>query len=168
VRRLRIATALIVSLLTLLCLFPAWAEQGGGWSVLLDEQANLQLSDVRSDRYRSQFSPTTLGELDAAPADQALWLHYRLEPGDQEQLLRIFAPDLSRLDLYALDGDRLLRQLHHGRQAGNGSPTLRGSDHVLPLPNSQHALDIYLRLVSEHQLRPADKPGACCGSRFRP
>jgi len=155
VRRLRIATALIVSLLTLLCLLPASAEQGGGWSVLLDEQANLQLSDVRSDRYRSQFSPTTLGELDAAPAEQALWLHYRLEPGDQEQLLRIFAPDLSRLDLYALDGDRLLRQLHHGRQAGNGSPTLRGSDHVLPLPNSQHALDIYLRLVSEHQLRPA-------------
>ena len=123
---------------------------------MLDEQANLQLSDVRSDRYRSQFSPTALGDLDAAPAEQALWLHYRLEPGDQEQLLRVFAPDLSHLDLYALDGDKLLRQLHHGRQAGNnGSPTLRGSDHVLPLPNSPQALDIYLRLVSEHQLRPA-------------
>ncbi|MFJ4345766.1 response regulator [Pseudomonas sp. NPDC089401] len=155
-RRLRIATALIVSLLTLLCLLPAAADQGAGWSVLLDEQASLQLSDVRSDRYRSQFSPTTLGELDAAPADQALWLHYRLEPGEQEQLLRIFAPDLSRLDLYALDGEHLLRQLHHGRQAGNGSsPTLRGSDHILPLPNSQQPLDVYLRLVSEHQLRPA-------------
>ncbi|HDS1745930.1 MULTISPECIES: hybrid sensor histidine kinase/response regulator [Pseudomonas] len=154
-RRLRIATALIVSLLTLLCLLPASADQGGGWSVLLDEQANLQLSDVRSDRYRNQFSPTTLSDLDAAPAQQALWLHYRLEPGDQEQLLRVFAPDLSRLDLYALDGDRLLRQLHHGRQAGNASTTLRGSDHVLPLPNSRKAVDIYLRLVSEHQLRPA-------------
>jgi len=155
VRRLRIATALIVSMLTLLCLLPAAAEQGGGWSVLLDEQASLQLSDVRSDRYRNQFSPLQLDELDAALPDQALWLHYRLEPADQERLLRIFAPDLSRLDLYALDGSTLLRQLHHGRQLGNASPTLRGSDHVLPLPNATQPLDIYLRLVSEHQLRPA-------------
>ncbi|MBF8724021.1 hybrid sensor histidine kinase/response regulator [Pseudomonas guariconensis] len=154
-RRLRIAIALIVSLLTLLCLPPATAEQGAGWSVLLDEQANLQLSDVRSDRYRNQFSPIRLLELDAAPADQALWLHYRLEPGEQEQLLRIFAPDLSRLDFYALDGEKLVRQLHHGRQAGNTSPTLRSSDHLLPLPNSPNALEIYVRLVSEHQLRPA-------------
>ncbi|MFK0093779.1 response regulator [Pseudomonas sp. NPDC090592] len=154
-RRLRIASALIVSLLTLLCLFPAAAETDGGWTVLLDEQANLQLSDVRSERYRNQFSPLVLAELDAAPPEQALWLHYRLAPGDQEQLLRVFAPDLSGLDLYALEGDKLLRQLHHGRLAGNASPTLRGSDHVLPLPNSRQPLDIYLRLVSEHQLRPA-------------
>lgn len=136
-------------------MFPAMAEQDGGWTVLLDEQANLQLSDVRSERYRNQFSPLVLAELDAAPAEQALWLHYRLPPGDQEQLLRVFAPDLSGLDLYALEGDHLLRQLHHGRQAGNASPTLRGSDHVLSLPNSKQPLDIYLRLVSEHQLRPA-------------
>ncbi|WHH51675.1 response regulator [Pseudomonas sp. Ap32] len=154
-RRLRIASALIVSLLTLLCMFPAAAEHDGGWTVLLDEQANLQLSDVRSERYRNQFSPLPLADLDAAPAGQALWLHYRLAPGDQEQLLRVFAPDLSGLDLYALEGEQLLRQLHHGRQAGNASPTLRGSDHVLPLPNSRQPLDIYLRLVSEHQLRPA-------------
>ncbi|MEX5505594.1 response regulator [Pseudomonas putida] len=154
-RRLRIASALIVTLLTLLCMLPAAAEHDGGWTVLLDEQANLQLSDVRSERYRNQFSPLVLAELDAAPPEQALWLHYRLEPGDQEQLLRVFAPDLSGLDLYALEGDQLLRQLHHGRQAGTASPTLRGSDHVLPLPNSRQPLDIYLRLVSEHQLRPA-------------
>lgn len=136
-------------------MFPAAAAHDGGWAILLDEQANLQLSDVRSERYHNQFSPLLLADLDAAPAEQALWLHYRLEPGDQEQLLRVFAPDLSGLDLYALEGDKLLRQLHHGRQPGNASPTLRGSDHILPLPNSKQALDIYLRLVSEHQLRPA-------------
>ncbi|MDF0733767.1 response regulator [Pseudomonas entomophila] len=155
-RRLRIATALIVSLLTLLCLLPASAEPGGGWSVLLDEQANLMLSDVRSERYRNQFSPLPLEQLDAALPSQALWLHYRLEPADHERLLRIFAPDLSQLDLYALDGSKLLRQLHHGRQSSvRASATLRGSDHVLPLPNSTQPLDIYVRLISEHQLRPA-------------
>jgi hypothetical protein len=95
---------------------PAAAERGGGWTVLLDEQANLQLSDVRSERYRNQFSPLPLADRDAAPAGQALWLHYRLAPGDQEQLLRVFAPDLSGLDLYALEGEQLLRQLHHGRR----------------------------------------------------
>ena len=154
-RRLRIATALLVSLLTLLCLLPASAEQGSGWSVLLDEQASLQLSDIRSERYRNQFSPLELDALDAAEPDQALWLHYRLEPADQERLLRIFAPDLSRLDLYALADGKLLRQFHHGRAPSDGNPTLRGSDHVLALPNATQALDLYVRLVSEHQLRPA-------------
>lgn len=154
-RRLRIAIALIVSLLTLLCLPQASANDGAGWSVLLDEQANLALSDVRSARYRNQFSPLLLEQLNAASPDQALWLHYRLEPGEQEQLLRIFAPDLSRLDLYALEGNTLVSQLHHGLQTEGSSPTLRGSDHVLALPNSPQALDIYLRMVSEHQLRPA-------------
>ncbi|MBA1205102.1 response regulator [Pseudomonas capeferrum] len=153
--RLRIAIALTVSLLTLLCLLPASAEPGGGWAVLLDEQANLQLSDVRSERYRNQFSPLNLNELNAATPDQALWLHYRLEPAQQERLLRIFAPDLSHLDLYALASGTLLRQLHHGREGVSGSPTLRGSGHVLALPNSTQPVDIYLRLVSEHQLRPA-------------
>ena len=154
-RRLRIAIVLIFSALTLLCLPPATANQGDGWAVLLDEQANLQLSDVRSERYRHQFSPLRLNELDAALPDQALWLHYRLEPGQQERLLRIFAPDLSRLDLYALDGQTVVRQLHHGRDTTGSSPTLRSSDHVLALPNADRPLDIYLRLVSEHQLRPA-------------
>lgn len=135
-RRLRIAIVLIFSALTLLCLPPATANQGDGWAVLLDEQANLQLSDVRSDRYRHQFSPLRLDELDAALPDQALWLHYRLEPGQQERLLRIFAPDLSRLDLYALDGQAVVRQLHHGRDTTGSSPTLRSSDHVLALPNA--------------------------------
>ncbi|WP_462401422.1 hybrid sensor histidine kinase/response regulator [Pseudomonas sp. Marseille-QA0332] len=154
-RRLRIAIVLIFSALTLLCLQPAAASQGAGWSVLLDEQANLQLSDIRSDRYRNQFSPLRLENLDAGLPDQALWLHYRMQPGQQERLLRIFAPDLSHLDLYALDGDRVVRQLHHGRTSEADSSALRSSDHVLALPNSTRVLDIYLRLVSEHQLRPA-------------
>lgn len=154
-RRLRIAIALTVSLLTLLCLLPVAADQGGSWTALLDEQASLQLSDVRSERYRNQFSPVRLNELDAAMPDQALWLHYRLPPGEQEQLLRIFAPDLSRLDLYALNGEHLLRQMHHGHQGDNSSRSLRSSDHLLPLPTHAQPLDIYVRLVSEHQLRPA-------------
>ncbi|WP_028695563.1 hybrid sensor histidine kinase/response regulator [Pseudomonas cremoricolorata] len=170
-RRLRIAIALFVSLLTLLCLLPAQADDGAGWSVLLDEQANLQLSDVRSERYRNQFAPLQLDQLDAAMPEQALWLHYRLEPGEQEQLVRIFAPDLSRLDLYALEDGRLLRQLHHGLHSEDSSPTLRGSDHVLPLPNSTRPVDVYLRLVSEHQLRPAislEPAAVAAAEQFQP
>jgi hypothetical protein len=41
-------------------------------------------------------------------------LHYRLAPGEQEQLLRVFAPDLSAWTSTP-EGDKLL-QLHHGRQ----------------------------------------------------
>lgn len=153
-RWLRIAIGTIVSLLTLLCQSPAIAEPGSGWSVLLDSQANLQLGDIRSERYRNQFSPIELSQLNAAAPNQALWLHYRLPPDQHEQVIRIFAPDLSRLDLYILDGNNLLQQNHNGRRNESGLLTLSSSDHLLSLPASPVALDVYLRLVSEHQLRP--------------
>lgn len=153
-RWLRIAIGLTVSLLTLLCLFPATADSGSGWVVLLDDQASLQLSDVRSERYRNQFSPIELDQLDAAEPNQALWLHYQLPPHQPEQVLRLFAPDLSRLDLYVLDGGKLTQQTHHGRQDDTGVLSLSLGDHLLAVPSSSQAQDVYLRLVSEHQLRP--------------
>ncbi|PWB30598.1 hybrid sensor histidine kinase/response regulator [Pseudomonas sp. SDI] len=153
-RWLRIAIGLTVSLLTLLCLHPALAESGSGWAVLLDDQASLQLSDVRSERYRNQFSPLELSQLNAAEPGQALWLHYRLMPGHQEQIVRVFAPDLSSLDLYVLDGDSLLQQTHNARKSDTGLLGLGSSDNLLSLPANHAPLDVYLRLVSEHQLRP--------------
>jgi signal transduction histidine kinase/CheY-like chemotaxis protein len=152
VRRLRIAISLIVSLLTLFCALSATAEPSSGWSVLLDEQASLRLSDVRSERYQSQFSPLELDQLNAAEPHQAQWLHYRLWPGQREQLLRIFAPDLTQLDFYVLDGNTLIEQQSNG--AANTDTPFIGDDRVLPLPVSQHPLDLYLRMVSEHQIRP--------------
>ena len=70
-RWLRIAIALTVTLLTLLCMLPAQAAQGSGWSVLLDEQGNLQLSDIRSARYTNQFSPIELDTPHARPSPMA-------------------------------------------------------------------------------------------------
>src|ERR1700744_2058337 len=106
VRWLRIAIGFTVTLLTLLCMLPAQAAQGSGWSILLDDQGNLQLSDIRSARYTNQFSPIELARLPGAEPDGALWLRFKLAPGKHEQVLRIFAPDLSHLNLYVLDGER--------------------------------------------------------------
>lgn len=97
-RWLRIAIGLTVTLLTLLCMLPAQAAPGSGWAVLLDEQGDLTLSDIRSARYTNQFSPIDLDRLQAAEPGGALWLRFRLAPDRHEQILRIFAPDLSRLD----------------------------------------------------------------------
>ena len=94
-RWLRIAIGFTVTLMTLLCMLPAQAAQGSGWAVLLDEQGDLQLSDIRSARYTNQFSPIELDHLTAAEPDGAMWLRFRLAPGKHEQLLRVFAPDLS-------------------------------------------------------------------------
>jgi signal transduction histidine kinase/DNA-binding response OmpR family regulator len=154
VRWLRIAISLTVTLLTLLCMLPAQAAQGSGWAVLLDEQGDLQLSDIRSARYTNQFSPIELERLTAAEPDGALWLRFRLAPGKHEQLLRVFAPDLSALNLYVLDGDKLIDQLNTGTRQPQANRPLPNSDFMLPLPQSDNTLDVYLRLVSEHQLRP--------------
>ncbi|WP_460111821.1 hybrid sensor histidine kinase/response regulator [Pseudomonas sp. H3_D04] len=153
-RWLRIAIGFTVTLLTLLCMLPAQAAQGSGWAVLLDEQGDLQLSDIRSARYTNQFSPIELDRLTAAEPEGALWLRFRLAPGKHEQLLRVFAPDLSRLNLYVLDGDTLIDQLNTGTGQPQADRPLPSSEFMLPLPQSDKPLDVYLRLVSEHQLRP--------------
>ncbi|WP_392885094.1 response regulator [Pseudomonas migulae] len=153
-RWLRIAIGLTVTLLTLLCMLPAQAAQGSGWAVLLDEQGDLQLSDIRSARYTNQFSPIELERLTAAEPGGALWLRFRLAPGKHEQLLRVFAPDLSHLNLYVLDGDKLIDQSNTGTEQPQIERPLPNSDFMLPLPQSDKPLDVYLRLVSEHQMRP--------------
>jgi len=154
VRWLRIAIGFTVSLLTLLCLAPAQASQGIGWASLLDDQADLQLSDIRSSRYINQFSPVELERLTAAQPEGALWLRFRLQPGNHEQVLRVFAPDLARLDLYTLDGDNLIAQVRTGNDLPQAERPLPSSDFMLPLVQSTRPLDIYLRLVSKHELRP--------------
>jgi signal transduction histidine kinase/CheY-like chemotaxis protein len=135
-------------------MLPALAAKGSGWAVLLDEQGDLQLSDIRSARYTNQFSPIELDRLTAAEPEGALWLRFRLAPGKHEQLLRVFAPDLSHLNLYVLDGDTLIDQLNTGTSQPQTDRPLPSSDFMLPLPQSDKPLDVYLRLVSEHQLRP--------------
>lgn len=153
-RWLRIAKGLTVGLLTLLFVLSAHAQPSAGWSTLLDTQANLQLSDVRSARFQNQLSPTDLDQVTAADRNSALWLHYQLQPGDHEQLLRIFAPDLASLDLYVLEGDKLLNHTRTGNSVAPQSDVLRSSDFMLPIPQSNAPVDIYLRLVSTQQLRP--------------
>ena len=152
-RWLRIATGLTAGLLALLCVLIAQADQGDGWSVLFDEDGRLQLSDVRSERFQNQFAPIQLRQLNAAGPNGALWLHYRLPPSAHEQLLRIFAPDLAAMDFFVLDGDRVIKRTSTDNDTNTDLP-LASSDHLLTLPISQAPVDVYLRLASEHQIRP--------------
>ncbi|WP_268798157.1 hybrid sensor histidine kinase/response regulator [Pseudomonas huanghezhanensis] len=153
-RWLRIATGLIVTLLTLLCTPMASAEVSAGWSTLVDDQANLQLSDVRSSHYETQFSPVELDKVRAAGRDAALWLHYQLQPAGHEQLLRIFAPDLATVDMYVLDGQNLIDHSRTGNDIPRTDQPLPSVDFLLPIPQSERPLDIFLRLKSEQELRP--------------
>ena len=102
--------------------------------VLLDEQADLQLSDIRSARYTNQFSPIELDRITAAQPDGALWVRFKLQPGKHEQVLRIFAPDLAHLSLYVLDGDTLVEQQSTGTRKPQDERPLPSSDFMLPIP----------------------------------
>lgn len=153
--RLRNATGLIASLLlVLLYMLPAQAAEDRQWSLLLDPGASLQLEDVRAQRALSQFSPTHLDQLYTPGGNSALWLHYRLPPHQQEQLLRVFAPYLSYLDLYVLKGDELITHQRTGSRLPYSERPLPSRDFLLPLPLAQEPLDLYLRMASEHALRP--------------
>ena len=154
-RWLRIAIAVTFSLLTaLLVSLPAHSATGNAWSALPDPQGDLQLSDVRSARLAHQFSPIELDQLAAAKPGEALWLRLRLTPQKNEQVVRVFAPDLARLDMYVLDDQKMINEITTGNDLSPAEKPLPSSDYILPLPQSPHELDVYLRLVSNHQMRP--------------
>ena len=154
-RWLRIAIAFTAALLaTVLGMMPAQAATATSWSVLSDPQASLQLSDVRSPRLSSQFSPVDLDRIGAAEPGEALWLRVRLQPDKHEQILRLFAPDLARLDMYVFDDQKLISEINTGSALPTNRKPVPSSDYLLPLPQSAEPLDVYLRMVSDHQLRP--------------
>ncbi|MCU1718251.1 hybrid sensor histidine kinase/response regulator [Pseudomonas sp. 5P_3.1_Bac2] len=153
--RLRIATYLLLSLwLLVLNCASAQAEEPLAWSVLNDPSASLQLDDVRSKELRKQFTPIQLQDLSTPGDNAAVWLYYRLPAGQNGQLLRIFAPFLSFLDLYILQDGQLIEQTHTGSSLPFSSRPLASRDFLLPLPNASKAQDLYLRLASEQALRP--------------
>jgi signal transduction histidine kinase/CheY-like chemotaxis protein len=156
VHRLRIATHLFISLLLMAFVAaPAQAEQQELWSALQDPVAELQLDDVRTPHFMAQFAATNLADLYTAGGSTALWLHHRLPANADAQMLRVFAPYLAYLDLYVLRGDELIAQTHTGSQLPFSSRPLASRDFLLPLPQADAPLDIYLRLASEHALRPS-------------
>ena len=155
-RRLRIATYLLLS--TLLMALTAASAQAGpqaSWSSLTDPGAELQLNDVRSPERQAQFRSTDLTQLYTPGGNSALWLHHRMPANTDMQMLRVFAPYLAYLDLYVLQDDKLIEQAHTGSNLPFSSRPLASRDFLLPLPKVEQPLDIYLRLASEHSLRPA-------------
>jgi len=156
VRRLRNASYLLISLLLMaLATVSTQAAEPAIWSVLADPEARLQLDDVRSPRQAARFIPTQLDDLYTPGKQSALWLHHRLPANSEAQLLRVFAPFLGYLDLYVLNGDQLLAQTHTGNQLPFSSRPVASRDFLLPLPQADAPLDIYLRLASDHALRPS-------------
>ncbi|PTS86075.1 hybrid sensor histidine kinase/response regulator [Pseudomonas sp. HMWF032] len=131
------------------------AEPQASWSRLTDSNAELQLNDIRSPARKSQFLPTDLTQLYTPGGSSALWLHHRLSANTDAQMLRVFAPYLAYLDLYVVQGDELIEQAHTGNNLPFSSRPLASRDFLLPLPRTDQPLDIYLRLASEHALRPS-------------
>src|SRR3989338_2589972 len=133
----------------------AQADAQASWSSLTDPSAELQFNDVRSPERQAQFRSTDLTQLYTPGGNSALWLHHRLPASTDAQMLRVFAPYLAYLDLYVLQGDTLIEQAHTGSNLPFSSRPLASRDFLLPLPSAEQPLDIYLRLASEHSLRPS-------------
>lgn len=152
--RLRIAIHLLCSTLLMLALGTAQAESHAGWSGFVDSSAKLQLADVLRPEQRNQFQPIDLKDLYTPGGTHSLWLHYRLPANSSAQMLRIFAPYLAYLDLFVLRHDELIDQAHTGNSLPFTTRPLASRDFLLPLPSAEEPLDLYIRLASEHSLRP--------------
>ena len=153
--RLWIAKGLAVSLLlSLLGLSGIGHADEPRWQVLLDAEASLQLDEVRSPALQERFLAQDADQIYLPGGKKALWLHYQLPADSQQRLIRVLAPYLSYLDLYVMQGERLLRHTRTGNQLPFSSRPLPSHDLLLPLPEADAPLDLYLRLSASQSLRP--------------
>ncbi|WP_300655236.1 hybrid sensor histidine kinase/response regulator, partial [Pseudomonas sp.] len=157
-RRLRIATGLLVGLL-MACLLPtAMAEnepdavgaQSGNWSYLLDPSAALTLEDVRARH--QQFQPLSQQAFTFPPSEQAVWLHVELPRHQQPNWLWIFAPRVQYLDYYLLRDGALEREDQTGESRPMSSRPLDSRAYLMVLPNDDQPREAYVRMTSNHPL----------------
>ncbi|UVE17241.1 response regulator [Pseudomonas sp. LS44] len=141
-------------LLTGLTPLSGQAAESTQWSALVDRHGDLHFNDIRTATYRNQFNHVDSEQLYVPGGQQALWLHHRLPEQSHESLLRVFAPYLAHLDLYVVRNGELLTHTRSGSQLPLANRPLPSRDFLLPVPLSQEPLDIFVRLASEHALRP--------------
>ncbi|SFT60174.1 response regulator [Pseudomonas marincola] len=146
-----IAIGLLISLF--LSALPQ-AASAVGWSMLEDPSAALTLDEIRTPQYSAQFHPVDLNKLYIKGGADVSWLHYQLPAKSDTRLLKIFSPYLSYLDFYVFSGPELLSHVRTGNKLPLSTRPLQSIDFLLPVPHSDSAVDIYLRLESEDALRP--------------
>lgn len=155
-RRLRIAIGLLVSLLlTGVCLLSTAAPRvvtpyASGWSVLVDDSAQLTLDEVRSRR--NQFLPLDDLAFTYPPSQKAVWLRFDV-PGHQPPYwLWLFAPRVQYLDYYLLNGPLIEQAVHSGESMPMSSRPLPSRAYLMSLPNDGQAREVYVRMTSNHPL----------------
>ncbi|HSC84564.1 MAG TPA: response regulator [Pseudomonas sp.] len=158
-RRLRIATGLIISLLfSVFCLTTApaqagtepGAEFGENWSILLDKTARMTLAEVRAQTAR--FQPLDRRAITYPASPSAIWLRVSIPAYQQPHWLWLFAPRVQHLDYYQLQGDTLEQQLQTGEALPMSSRPLPSRSYLFPTPNDNQPRVAYLRLTSNHAL----------------
>ncbi|MGL4316634.1 MAG: response regulator [Pseudomonas sp.] len=158
-RRLRIATGLIVSLLlSIACLATAPAlaapapatDSGESWSILLDKTARMTFAEVRSQTAR--FQPLDRRSITYPASPQAVWLRISIPAYQQPHWLWLFAPRVQHLDYYLLQGDTLEQQLQTGEALPMDSRPLPSRSYLFPTPNDGQPRVAYLRMTSNHAL----------------
>ena len=155
-RRLRIAIGLLVSLLlTGVCLSSTAAPRvvtpyASGWSVLVDDSAQLTLDEVRSRR--NQFLPLDDLAFTYPPSQKAVWLRFDVSGHQPPYWLWLFAPRVQYLDYYLLNGPLIEQAVHSGESMPMSSRPLPSRAYLMSLPNDGQAREVYVRMTSNHPL----------------
>ncbi len=154
-RLIRIISGLFLCL-TLFGSVSAWANHPAGhnWQLLIDPSARLNLADVSSALYRSQFRPVDSRSLTFPASPAAYWLSVELDPHEQERTLHLFAPDLDYLDIYLQENNELLRHTSTGTQLPFSSRPAADKDFLFSIEPTAQPRQLILRLQSDRPVRP--------------
>lgn len=122
-------------------------------------EPGLRLNDVLRGTRAGEWRRSDQRTLNFSFSDSAYWLHYRFTNSGRETVRRLLVlgmPLHDYLDVYVLDGQRILRTVETGDRRPFDSRPLDHSDFVMELavPPGQ-ARDVYLRLDTHDGLYDA-------------
>ncbi len=149
-RRLWIATGLIVSLLLGLSATSNAAPGDDSWSILLDKSAQLSFAEVQAQS--SRFQPLDRLAFTLPASSQAVWLKVDTRSLSAPHWLWLFAPRVQHLDFYLVRDGVVEQQLRTGEALTLSSRPLPSRSYLFSLPNDDQPRTAYLRMTSNHAL----------------
>ena len=126
------------------------APYANGWSVLLDDSAQLSLEQVRQQDNR--FRPLNSLSLAYPPGKKVIWLRFNLTEQQQAHWFWLFAPRVESLDYYLFRYERPEQGASSSQIYPQTSEALTSRAYLVPLPSTTEPLEVYLRLTSNNPI----------------
>src|SRR5699024_2230652 len=114
--------------------------------------ANADIRDLLRGAHSATWEPVADSAINLGNSEGSIWLRTRILPGDgdSKRVLNLDNPLVDHIDVYMVEGDRVIRHYQTGAARSFNRRPLPTRAPVFPIPKarSENGVDVYVRLES--------------------